>query len=165
MALLTVDDVRVEFGGIVALSDLSFDIDAGQICALIGPNGAGKTTLFNLLTGFLAPTSGQILYRGEDITGRQPEEIARNLLDQAGLTPEAQAACDTDAAGAAAEPGLAVRSRPGRPGPERFPGPPLGQPPGLPAPHHHDEGGPDTHEHRRAVAPAGVRARRPPGRA
>jgi len=50
LPLLTVEDVRVEFGGIVALLDLSFTIDEGQICALIGPNGAGKTTLFNCVS-------------------------------------------------------------------------------------------------------------------
>ena len=59
MALLSVEDVRVEFGGIVALADLSFTIDEGQICALIGPNGAGKTTLFNCVSRLYQPTSGQ----------------------------------------------------------------------------------------------------------
>ena len=56
MPLLTVDDVRVEFGGIVALADLSFTIDEGQICALIGPNGAGKTTLFNCVSRLYQPS-------------------------------------------------------------------------------------------------------------
>ena len=55
MALLTVDHIRVEFGGIVALADLSFTIDEGQICALIGPNGAGKTTLFNCVSRLYQP--------------------------------------------------------------------------------------------------------------
>ena len=59
LALLTVEDVRVEFGGIVALADLSFTIDEGQICALIGPNGAGKTTLFNCVSRLYQPTSGR----------------------------------------------------------------------------------------------------------
>jgi len=60
VSLLTVDGVRVEFGGIVALSDLSFTIDEGQICALIGPNGAGKTTLFNCVSRLYHPSSGTI---------------------------------------------------------------------------------------------------------
>ena len=59
-ALLSVEDVRVEFGGIVALADLTFTIEEGQICALIGPNGAGKTTLFNCLSRLYEPSSGRI---------------------------------------------------------------------------------------------------------
>ncbi|MCU1466520.1 MAG: transporter related protein, partial [Actinomycetia bacterium] len=59
MALLSVENVRVEFGGIVALADLSFTIDPGQICALIGPNGAGKTTLFNCVSRLYEVTSGR----------------------------------------------------------------------------------------------------------
>ncbi|MFC4783993.1 ABC transporter ATP-binding protein [Nocardioides sp. MAHUQ-72] len=67
MALLTVDDVTVRFGGIVALSDLSFAVEAGQICGLIGPNGAGKTTLFNCVSRVYLPTSGSITFDGEDL--------------------------------------------------------------------------------------------------
>ena len=62
----SVDDVRVEFGGIVALADLSFTIDEGQICALIGPNGAGKTTLFNCVSRLYQPTSGRIRFDGHE---------------------------------------------------------------------------------------------------
>ena len=64
VALLAVEDVRVEFGGIVALADLSFTIDEGQICALIGPNGAGKTTLFNCVSRLYQPTAGRITFAG-----------------------------------------------------------------------------------------------------
>ena len=67
MPLLMVDDVRVEFGGIVALADLSFTIDEGQICALIGPNGAGKTTLFNCVSRLYQPSSGVIRLRDLDL--------------------------------------------------------------------------------------------------
>lgn len=59
------------FGGLRAVSDLNLKVDEGEIVGLIGPNGAGKTTIFNLLSGFLRPTSGQILFEGNDIT-RQP---------------------------------------------------------------------------------------------
>src|SRR6476659_6160296 len=75
-ALLQTRSLTKEFRGFRAVSDVSLSVTEGTVHALVGPNGAGKTTLFNLLTGFLAPTSGQILFRGEDITGRQPEQIA-----------------------------------------------------------------------------------------
>ena len=77
MALLVVEDVRVEFGGIVALADLSFTIETGQICALIGPNGAGKTTLFNCVSRLYQPTSGQILFEDHDLLKLPAYKIAR----------------------------------------------------------------------------------------
>jgi branched-chain amino acid transport system ATP-binding protein len=66
-----------DFNGFVAVSDVDLKVREGQIHALIGPNGAGKTTFFNLLTKFLAPTRGQILYQGRDITAARPAEVAR----------------------------------------------------------------------------------------
>jgi branched-chain amino acid transport system ATP-binding protein len=66
-----------EFKGFAAVSDVSLRVRRGQIHALIGPNGAGKTTVFNLLTKFLIPTSGKILYNGEDITPEKPAQVAR----------------------------------------------------------------------------------------
>jgi len=66
-----------EFKGFVAVQDVSLSVRRGSIHALIGPNGAGKTTCFNLLTHFLEPTRGQILYNGREITGSSPASIAR----------------------------------------------------------------------------------------
>ena len=66
-----------EFKGFVAVQNVDLKVRRGSIHALIGPNGAGKTTCFNLLTRFLAPTSGQILFNGRDITGARPAQIAR----------------------------------------------------------------------------------------
>src|SRR5215475_8934282 len=66
-----------EFSGFVAVCNVDLRVRRGHIHALIGPNGAGKTTFFNLLTKFLTPTRGQIVYRGEDITATKPAEIAR----------------------------------------------------------------------------------------
>src|SRR6266550_2705629 len=77
VALLTVDRVRVEFGGIVALADLSFGIEAGQICALIGPNGAGKTTLFNCVSRLYEPNEGRIEFDGHDLLALPAHRIAR----------------------------------------------------------------------------------------
>ena len=77
MALLTVDHVRVEFGGIVALADLSFTIDEGQICALIGPNGAGKTTLFNCVSRLYQPKEGSIEFDGHNLLALPAHRIAR----------------------------------------------------------------------------------------
>ena len=74
--LLQTRGLTKEFRGFRAVNEVDLTIAEGTIHALVGPNGAGKTTLFNLLTGFLAPTAGSILYRGEDITGKAPEQIA-----------------------------------------------------------------------------------------
>ena len=74
--LLDVRDLTRTFGGLVAVERVSFSVAPGEIVAIIGPNGAGKTTLFNLITGFLAPTSGDVRYRGRRLIGLPPEEIA-----------------------------------------------------------------------------------------
>jgi len=74
--LLQTRGLTKEFRGFLAVNEVDLAITAGTIHALVGPNGAGKTTLFNLLTGFLTPSAGMILYRGEDITGKAPEQIA-----------------------------------------------------------------------------------------
>ena len=66
-----------EFGGFVAVDDVSLSVRTGSIHALIGPNGAGKTTCFNLLTKFLPPTKGQIFFKGRDITRMKPADVAR----------------------------------------------------------------------------------------
>jgi len=77
MALLDVQDVTMKFGELVANDRVSFTVEAGAIVGLIGPNGAGKTTLFNCISGLYKPTSGRILFDGEDITGLKPYQIAR----------------------------------------------------------------------------------------
>jgi branched-chain amino acid transport system ATP-binding protein len=75
--ILETRDLTKDFRGFVAVSGVSLRVKRGSIHALIGPNGAGKTTVFNLLTKFLAPTSGSIHYRGEDITRDRPSDVAR----------------------------------------------------------------------------------------
>ena len=75
-ALLSARALTKDFRGFTAVRQVDLDIAAGSMHALVGPNGAGKTTLFNLLTGFLTPTSGTITFDGDDITGKQPEDIA-----------------------------------------------------------------------------------------
>jgi branched-chain amino acid transport system ATP-binding protein len=75
--LLSVDNVGVRFGGVVALDGLSFDVEPGSICALIGPNGAGKTTLFNVLSRLYQPTSGKVTFDGADLLRVPAHRIAR----------------------------------------------------------------------------------------
>ena len=75
--VLHIDHLTMRFGGVVAVNDLSMDINRGEIVALIGPNGAGKTTAFNMVTGVYTPTSGKITLMGQDITGRRPDEITK----------------------------------------------------------------------------------------
>jgi len=75
--VLSIDNVAVHFGGLVAISDMTFGVRAGEIVGLIGPNGAGKTTAFNVVTGFLKPTSGEVRYRSTALTGLKPHEIAK----------------------------------------------------------------------------------------
>ncbi len=76
MALLDVIDLSIHFGGVKAVQNVSFHIDAGTVYSVIGPNGAGKTTLFNLITGVYRPTSGDIRLDGESIAGRKPNDLA-----------------------------------------------------------------------------------------
>ena len=77
MALLEVHDVTRRFGGIVALDEVSFDVDAGEIVGLIGPNGAGKTTAFNVITRLYTPNSGELLFEGESLLGTPPHSVVR----------------------------------------------------------------------------------------
>ncbi len=75
--VLKVEKIRKQFGGLTAVNDISFDIHAGQIVGLIGPNGAGKSTTFNLITGVMPKTTGQVFYRGQDISAAPSRVIAR----------------------------------------------------------------------------------------
>lgn len=75
--ILAIEGVSKRFGGLHAVNEASLAVEAGRITAVIGPNGAGKTTLFALITGFLTPTSGRILYNGAEITGTPPHRLAR----------------------------------------------------------------------------------------
>ncbi len=77
MAILEIEDLRKDFGGLAAVDGFSFRLGAGELHALVGPNGCGKSTLFNLITGTFPPTAGRVLFDGEDITGRPPHEISR----------------------------------------------------------------------------------------
>ena len=77
MALLELQGLTRHFGGLRAVGDLSFAVEAGEILGLIGPNGAGKTTVFNLVTGFVRPSSGRILLAGRPIAGLRPHAVAR----------------------------------------------------------------------------------------
>jgi len=77
MSLLSVRNLSKAFGGLRAVSHLSFAVEAGEILGLIGPNGAGKTTVFNLITGFLPPTAGEIQLEGTNLVGLKPHAVAQ----------------------------------------------------------------------------------------
>jgi branched-chain amino acid transport system ATP-binding protein len=80
MSLLEVDGVSKRFGGLTAVNRFRLDVGAGQIVGLIGPNGAGKTTVFHLLSGFHAPTAGDIRFKGASVVGAKPHQICRRGL-------------------------------------------------------------------------------------
>ena len=75
--LLEARSLSIHFGGLKAVENVDLDVREGEIMSLIGPNGAGKTTFFNLVSGFLKPTSGTVKFMGEEITGKEPHEIAK----------------------------------------------------------------------------------------
>ena len=75
--LLQAQALSISFGGLKAVQDVSLAVPAGSISALVGPNSAGKTTLFGLLSGFLRPDQGKVLFDGRDITGMAPQRAAR----------------------------------------------------------------------------------------
>jgi len=77
LTLLALKELSKRFGGLEAVSELSLELEEGEILGMIGPNGAGKTTAFNLITGFLPPTKGNIRFKGEEITGLQPSQICK----------------------------------------------------------------------------------------
>lgn len=77
MKIFEAKNLLKNFGGLQAISDVSFDVDQGEILGIIGPNGSGKTTLFNLITNFLPLDRGEISWKGEDITGLRPDVIAK----------------------------------------------------------------------------------------
>jgi ABC-type branched-subunit amino acid transport system ATPase component len=76
MPVLEINNVTKQFGGLMALDDVSFQVEEGEIRGLIGPNGAGKSTMFKNIAGFYEPTRGNIIYRGTNIGGKQPHTIA-----------------------------------------------------------------------------------------
>jgi branched-chain amino acid transport system ATP-binding protein len=77
VALLKVRGLTKTFGGLDAVKGLNFDVNKGEILGIIGPNGAGKSTVFNMICGTFKPTSGTLIFRGEDITGLPPHQIAK----------------------------------------------------------------------------------------
>ena len=78
--ILRTDGLTMRFGGLTALNNVTLEVPRGEVRAVIGPNGAGKSTFFNCLTGVLRPTSGRVLFEGQDITGLPPHEISRKAL-------------------------------------------------------------------------------------
>jgi len=77
MSMLTVSNLTRHFGGLTAVMDLSFSVEEGEIVGLIGPNGAGKTTVFSMLTGFIPPSSGDLIFQGKRLNGLKPHQICK----------------------------------------------------------------------------------------
>jgi len=80
--MLEVKGLSKTFGGVKAVQEVSFTIKAGTIHSVIGPNGAGKTTLFNLITGVYTPTTGEVIFNGENVAGKSPDELARRRMNR-----------------------------------------------------------------------------------
>ena len=81
MRILETQNLTREFGGVIAVNDVSFKVEQGLVTGLIGPNGAGKTTLFNQITGMDKPTSGKVIFDGKDITGLPAWKHFRRLKE------------------------------------------------------------------------------------
>ena len=77
MALLELQQLSLDFGGLRALSDLDLQVDPGEVVSLIGPNGAGKTSVFNVITGLYEPTSGAVCFAGESLAGLKPHQVTQ----------------------------------------------------------------------------------------
>jgi len=73
---LEIKEITKTFGGIIALNNVSFNVNKGEILGIIGPNGSGKTTIVNCITGFVKVSSGKVLFQGKNITGKAPHKIA-----------------------------------------------------------------------------------------
>src|SRR5687768_13192893 len=80
--MLSIENLSKSFGGVHAVQDVSFTVKQGSIHSVIGPNGAGKTTLFNLVTGVYTPTSGRIMFNGENVAGMSPDALARRGMSR-----------------------------------------------------------------------------------
>jgi branched-chain amino acid transport system ATP-binding protein len=80
--MLQIKGLSKTFGGVKAVQEVSFTIKAGTIHSVIGPNGAGKTTLFNLITGIYTPTTGEVIFNGENVAGKSPDELARRRMNR-----------------------------------------------------------------------------------
>ena len=80
--LLSVEGLGITFGGLKAVSDVSFSVKPGEIVSVIGPNGAGKTTLFNMISGVYQPGEGRVVLGGEDVTGMEPHLLARRGMSR-----------------------------------------------------------------------------------
>ena len=85
--LLTIDGVTKRCGGLVAVNNVSFQIQQGEILGLIGPNGAGKSTIFNIITGKYLPSKGKIFFQGQDVTGTSPHKLNRHGLAMGSSKP------------------------------------------------------------------------------
>jgi branched-chain amino acid transport system ATP-binding protein len=77
MSIVQIQNISKRFGGLAALTDVSYSVNQGEILGLIGPNGAGKTTLFNVINGFYPPSKGEVLFKGERISNLKPHQICR----------------------------------------------------------------------------------------
>lgn len=78
--ILTVSNIKKTFGGVTALTDVNMEIESGKMTMMIGPNGSGKTTLINVISGFYKPDQGKVIFEGKDITGKAPNEVAKQGL-------------------------------------------------------------------------------------
>src|SRR5882672_7216239 len=80
MSFLEIKNLSVRFGGLLAIEDLSFEVREGEVLSLNGPNGAGKTTAFNAITGYLPPSSGEIVFQNKRINNMKPHQVAAQGL-------------------------------------------------------------------------------------